>query len=223
MKKTMFVAFTALATIAIGCGSPSSGSSSHPGFGSSGSGTPSNGNAGGGSGAGGGTAVGGGSTSGDKSGTGPGDPSTPVDPGANGPPADPNAPCNDFTVDATQVTVQNTNQSMPTGTGGGQPLDGYYQLTAVQHFGNGANDTYIGEVFLSSGIFQFAITKNGTQTRTTYAADYVDPSLTLTARCGASDVKNLTYTAPTETQIILYDSTAKIAYTYTRPDPASTP
>jgi hypothetical protein len=218
MVRTIFVAVSALSLMAIGCGSSDSGSGSRTGFGSKGGigvGT------GGGSGSGGSTGVGGGATSGDQHGTGPGDPSTTVDPGQNSTPPDPNAPCNDLTNDGTQLTVTNMSNSMPTANGGGQPLDGHYLLTEVDHYSlTSSNDTYQGLLFISSGLQQYVLSKNGTEIgRTSFSADYTGTALTLTAKCGGSS-STLAYTTSTETQIVIYDAANKLAFTYTRPDPA---
>lgn len=215
MNAKIAAAFTSLSMIAlVACGSSSDPGNSRTGFGSSG-------NAGGNQTSGGGTGVGSGSTNGDQHGAGPGDPSTPVDPDAGTTPGDPNAPCNDLTNDATPVTETSAGTStMPTPNGGGAPLDGHYSLTQVQHYGfTSTNDTYQASLFISSGLQQYVISKNGTETRWNALADYTGTSLTLSNRCGGSDT-TLAYTTVTETQIVIYDATNKLAFTYTRPDPA---
>lgn len=158
-------------------------------------------------------------------GIGPGDAgTTPLDPDAE-PPPDPNA-CNFIDNSAAlPVTTTNLAQTIPVGLGGGQPLDGAYPLTAVTHYGNaGTADTYKATAYLSAGNHQYVMVKNGgSELRTTMGAEYVDTTLTLTGRCGSSATQTLTYTTINETQIIVYDSTARIAYTYTRPEPAQSP
>jgi hypothetical protein len=112
---------------------------------------------------------------------------------------------------------------MPTATGGGQPLDGYYNLTQISHYGpSSSTDTYKATLWISSGLQKYVVVKNGNETRYNALADYTGSTLTLSGRCNMTDT-TLAYTTTSETQIIIYDPNAKLALTYTRPEPAEGP
>ena len=170
---------------------------------------------------GGGNTVTGGGDAGTQKGVGGDDAgTTPVQVDAEAPPTA--GECNYQVNNATPVTVRNSSSSLPAGAGGVQPLDGEYQLTTVTHYGgSGANDSYKATAFLSAGTHQYVISKNGaTDVRTTVSVEY-QPNGTLlwTGKCGTTTVATLSYTAPTETSLVVYDSTSNMAFTYTRPAP----
>lgn len=158
---------------------------------------------------------------GTQTGVGPGDAgSTPVDNDAEAPPA--TGQCNYQDNTAMPVNVTNSGQSMPAGAGGTQPLDGEYQLTSVTHYGGGTvNDTYKATAFLSAGTHQYIISKNGApDERTTVSVEYQpDGTLYWTGKCGTTAMTTMHYAAPTETSLIIYDSSTSLAFTYTRPTP----
>jgi hypothetical protein len=145
---------------------------------------------------------------------------TNVDPDAEAPPN--GGTCNFQDNTATQITASNSSGSMPTGAGGAQPLDGEYALTAVTHYGGGSStSSYKTTVYLSAGTHQYTISKNGAaDVHTTVSVEYQpDGTLLWTGKCGDTTTATLTYSAPTETSLIIYDSTSGNAFTYTRPDP----
>jgi hypothetical protein len=156
-----------------------------------------------------------------QTGVGPGDGgTTPIDPDAEAPPN--SGVCNYQDNTGTTVNVTNNGASMPVGAGGVQPLDGEYNLTTVTHYGGGStNDTYKATVYLSAGTHQYAVSKNGAaDVHTTVSVEYQpDGSLTWTGKCGDMTTATLSYAAPTETTLIVYDPNAQLAYTYVRPIP----
>ena len=173
-------------------------------------------------GTGGGNTVTGGGDAGTQKGVGADDAgSTPVDIDAEAPPT--STECNYQLNNATPVNVRTSNNSMPTGAGGVQPLDGEYLLTAITSYGGGgANDSYKATAFLSAGTHQYVISKNGAaDVHTTVSVEYQpNGALLWTGKCGTTTVATMSYSAPTETSLIVYDSTSNMAFTYTRPTPA---
>jgi hypothetical protein len=170
-------------------------------------------------------AVTGSGDAGTQTGVGAGDAgSTPVDTDAEAPPTA--GACNYQDNTATPVNVTSASGSMPQGNGtGAQPLDGEYFLTAITHYGSGGSgDSYKATAYISAGTHQYVISKNGAaDERTSVSIEYQpDGSLLWTGKCGTSTVATLRYSVPTETSLIIYDSSTNMASTYTRsapPDP----
>ena len=207
MRIRIILAGSILALSALGqaCSSGDSGNGSRTGFG----------------GTGGGHAVTGSGDAGTQNGVGAGDAgSTPIDTDAEAPPAA--GECNYAINAAPQINATSRNGSLPVGTGGVQPLDGEYYLTAVtQYGGGGSNDSYKATAYLSAGVHQYVISKNGAaEAHTTVSIGYQpDGTLVWTGKCGTTTVATMSYTAPSETQLIIYDSTSNAAFAYTRSTP----
>jgi hypothetical protein len=111
---------------------------------------------------------------------------------------------------------------MPVGAGGAQPLDGEYMLTSVTHYGGGGGgSSYKATAYLSAGTHQYVMSIDGAaETRTTVSVEYEpDGSLMWTGKCGTTMTATMHYTAASETQLIVYDSTTNTAYQYDRPQP----
>ena len=165
-------------------------------------------------------ATGGGDGGGTQTGVGADDAGTTnVDPDAEAPPT---GVCNFQDNVGTAVTVTNTSGTMPLGAGGAQPLDGSYLATAVTHYGGSRGRLLTKRRCISPrGRTQYMISKNGgADERSTVSVEYQpDGSLLWTGKCGSTMVATLHYAAPTETSLIVYDSTTNTAFTYTRPDP----
>ena len=197
----------ALSALGQACSGGDAGSGSRTGFGSGGH-----------------NAVTGSGDAGTQTGVGAGDAgSTPIDNDAEAPPSD--GECNAEINSATPVNVSNRSGSLPVGAGGVQPLDGEYFLTAATQYGGvGSNDSYKATAYLSAGVHQYVVSKNGAaDEHTTVSVGYQpDGTLVWTGKCGTTTVATMSYTAPTETELIIYDSTSNMALTYTRttpPDP----